>query len=598
MSLLMDALKKAEQEKREAAKRLRESEAVQPTTMEKQGDEAPAESKPASAGGSSGSHTIDPEGPTMELSLAPLEDETRGERQPHAGEERGWNEDPDSPAEVHEEEDTAGDRGLQLAIDDPVMDSDDDINNDKPPGRGQDSSGIEEMDREESAADPDQTFHSFELDDSMDRARFEETVQGDMPGSDETLPGVSALQMAADIGSEDQPTPVAAETVFTAGTTTRQGSPGVKWVLIGTTVVMVAAATVWYYYTVTPINRKLPSPMVARGIESEAPVEAPAERIAPTVQSGSFQAQTGETTAGGAAGGVQSQTAAGDATVSGTVTADEPAAAPEPAGEETIEPVQETVAAELKPAEESPEEAAAAEEEQSGDREEKDPEAVAGREQSPAALPETLEPPPSMIKISRSRQPERQGVLLNEAYRSYKNGDYRAAAEDYEKVLQQYPDNRDALLGLAAVALKRDNAEQALRIYTRILQSNPRDNLARAALINLSKTTDRRRGEIAIKQMLDDNPDVAYLHFALGNIYASQSRWPDAQQAFFDAFRLDDTNADYAMNLAVSLDRLGKSRTALDYYRTALKLAADGGANFDPASLQTRIATLEGTAQR
>ncbi|MEX2524706.1 MAG: tetratricopeptide repeat protein [Gammaproteobacteria bacterium] len=593
MSLLMDALKKAEQEKKEAAKRLRESEAIKPTTVESRDDKQPAESEPASDAGTSGPHAIDSESPTMELSLAPIE-ERRREMESPATEETGEYEDMRISDDGNETEDITGDQSLHLAIDDPGMDADEEDSEDAA-RREQDSSRIEEMDREESAADPDQTFHDFELDDSMNRAMFEETVQGEAPvsgdragGYDETLPGVSALQMAADIGSEDQPTPVAAETVFTAGTTTRQGSPGVKWVLIGTTVVMIAAAAVWYYYTVTPINRKLPSPMVARGVESVTPVEVPAARVPPQpVQSGSFQAQPGESVDAGTISGASEPTDTGTAA---SETEQQAAAAEEKPVDETRQKTAGTTA------EASPEaaDATAAETADEGDKE---TEAVAVREQPPAALPETLEPPPSLIRISRSKTPERQGILLNEAYRSYKNGDYRAAAEAYEKVLQQYPDNRDALLGLAALALKRDDAEQALGIYARILRLNPRDNLARAALINLSRTTDRRRAETTIRQMLQDNPDVAYLHFALGNIHAAQSRWPDAQQAYFDAFRLDDGNADYAMNLAVSLDRLGKSRNALEYYRNALELAANGGANFDPATLQKRIAILEGAAQ-
>ena len=98
--------------------------------------------------------------------------------------------------------------------------------------------------------------------------------------------------------------------------------------------------------------------------------------------------------------------------------------------------------------------------------------------------------------------------------------------------------------------------------------------------------------------MLQDNPDIPFLHFSLGNLYASQSRWPDAQQAFFDAYTMDSGNADYAYNLAVSLDRLGHPDTALDYYKTAMQLAGNGDAGFDKSSLAARISTLEGAQQQ
>ncbi|MEJ2761418.1 MAG: hypothetical protein P8126_07750, partial [Gammaproteobacteria bacterium] len=91
-----------------------------------------------------------------------------------------------------------------------------------------------------------------------------------------------------------------------------------------------------------------------------------------------------------------------------------------------------------------------------------------------------------------------------------------------------------------------------------------------------------------------DNPDQPFLYFTLGNLYASQSRWPEAQQAFFDAYRQDSSNPDYAFNLAVSLDQLGHPKTALDYYKKARRLAGNGEASFDVSSLSARISTLEG----
>ena len=53
-----------------------------------------------------------------------------------------------------------------------------------------------------------------------------------------------------------------------------------------------------------------------------------------------------------------------------------------------------------------------------------------------------------------------------------------------------------------------------------------------------------------LKQLIAREPS-AYLYFTLGNIYADQNRWPDAQQAYFQAHHLQPDNPDYAYNLAV-----------------------------------------------
>jgi uncharacterized protein HemY len=92
---------------------------------------------------------------------------------------------------------------------------------------------------------------------------------------------------------------------------------------------------------------------------------------------------------------------------------------------------------------------------------------------------------------------------------------------------------------------------------------------------------------------LFENPEQPSLYFTLGRLYATQARWAEAQQAFFDAYRLDSANPDYAYNLAVSLDRLEQVQSALDYYNVALGLATGTPAGFDPSAVTERIQTLE-----
>ena len=85
------------------------------------------------------------------------------------------------------------------------------------------------------------------------------------------------------------------------------------------------------------------------------------------------------------------------------------------------------------------------------------------------------------------------------------------------------------------------------------------------------------------------------MHFALGLQYVTQGRWPDAQAAFFEALRNEPTNADYAYNLAVSLDRLGQAQSAATYYQRALDLAT-ASALFSPEAAKQRLASLRPAA--
>ena len=104
--------------------------------------------------------------------------------------------------------------------------------------------------------------------------------------------------------------------------------------------------------------------------------------------------------------------------------------------------------------------------------------------------------------------------------------------------------------------------------------------------------------EVEIKTLLSKFPESAALHFALGNRLASDRRWVEAQQAYFEAYRLDATRADYVYNLAVSLDQLGKQILARDYYSKALAMPVDAGGQFDKAVVARRLRELAIASER
>ena len=79
---------------------------------------------------------------------------------------------------------------------------------------------------------------------------------------------------------------------------------------------------------------------------------------------------------------------------------------------------------------------------------------------------------------------------------------------------------------------------------------------------------------------------------------AQQLRWSEAQQSYFLAYSNAPTNADYAFNLAVSLDRLGQNKLALDYYQRALGMSQNGPHNFTSQAVQSRIKELRLLAEK
>jgi tetratricopeptide (TPR) repeat protein len=164
-------------------------------------------------------------------------------------------------------------------------------------------------------------------------------------------------------------------------------------------------------------------------------------------------------------------------------------------------------------------------------------------------------------------------------------------ARRYENLRAQEPNNADVLLGLALIAQRQGRTDEAAQLYLKALNADPRNAFAQASLSGMIARADPAAAESKLKALIAQQP-AAFLHFGLGNVYAAQGRWNEAQAAYFEAQRLDPESPDYAFNLAVSLERINQPRAALDYYQRAQKLAQGKPAAFEAELVKARIHQL------
>jgi tetratricopeptide (TPR) repeat protein len=184
-------------------------------------------------------------------------------------------------------------------------------------------------------------------------------------------------------------------------------------------------------------------------------------------------------------------------------------------------------------------------------------------------------------------------ATLKRAYAAYAAGRDAEAERLYREVLAKRADQTDALLGLGAIHLRAGKPELAHAEYARVRKLDPDNAAAAAALFMIEGGAGTQVTEAQLKLLLDHGTDNPPVHFALGNYYAREGRWADAQQSYFEAYSRNHGNADYAYNLGVSLDRLGQRAAALDYYRKALELIDAGGHGaFARAQLAARVEAL------
>ena len=193
------------------------------------------------------------------------------------------------------------------------------------------------------------------------------------------------------------------------------------------------------------------------------------------------------------------------------------------------------------------------------------------------------------------KQP-RSNLTLERAYDALQSGKLDESARAYEQILRSDAKNTDALLGLATIAARQGQTEKAQDYYLRALESDPNDATAQAGLINTRGQSDPGLAESRLKTSLAGQPDSTALLFALGNLYARQARWSEAQQAYFRAYSTEPDNADIIFNLAVSLDHLRQNKLAAQYYQRALSTAdadASRSVNFDRNLVKRRILELQ-----
>ncbi len=198
------------------------------------------------------------------------------------------------------------------------------------------------------------------------------------------------------------------------------------------------------------------------------------------------------------------------------------------------------------------------------------------------------------IQVTKNQQKPSTNPILMRAYSAYQAGNHDEARRSYKAVLRADGLNIDAMLGLGAIATREGRVADAEDWYRRVLRLEPRNDIARTALLYAQTQSRPQLGdESQIKSMLAKSPNNASLYAALGDIYFEQNQWPAAQQAYFDAYSLNGS-ADSAYNLAISLDQMGKPKLALPYYQLALEKSEQSKTTaIDKAALQARIVSIQ-----
>lgn len=210
---------------------------------------------------------------------------------------------------------------------------------------------------------------------------------------------------------------------------------------------------------------------------------------------------------------------------------------------------------------------------------------------------------PERKKHKPAKKVAKRGIIASTAidplkagYLALSQGNLDRAEQHYLAVLAQHPQEKDALLGLAVIAQRRNHPDRATEYYRQVLREDLGNAAAAAGIASLTMHADPVTAESQLHELIDLRPTAPEFHYALGGVLARQLRWGEAQQAYFRAFNLSPDNALYAYNLAVSLDRLHQPAAALPYYEKAIMLAKPEDPTLDMDQIERRIQELRSTS--
>ncbi len=184
-----------------------------------------------------------------------------------------------------------------------------------------------------------------------------------------------------------------------------------------------------------------------------------------------------------------------------------------------------------------------------------------------------LESPPPVtperhLKIVAVTEP----TEAEKGYQAYQAGQLKQARHFYTLAYQQDAENIAALFGLAAVAVKQGQKSNALRYYQRIVELDPQNQAAQDAVLMLNSQMQGDTKTIgSLAERARRFPNNAALQAARGHQLAQKNDWVAAQKQYFKAYQLAPDRGDYALNLAVSLDKLGEYALAKQYYEVVLQ---------------------------
>jgi protein O-GlcNAc transferase len=162
---------------------------------------------------------------------------------------------------------------------------------------------------------------------------------------------------------------------------------------------------------------------------------------------------------------------------------------------------------------------------------------------------------------------------IKDAIQLHQKGMLEEAEAIYRRILQDQPENSDALHLLGVIAYQRKQYREAEVLIGRAIAFHKRTPEYRNSLGNLYLAQELLdKAEECFIKALKLNPRYADARNNLGNVHRARGKLQDAVNAYQQALRIDPTRAEIHNNLGLVLEALRRTGEAVDYYLEAIRL--------------------------
>ncbi len=180
------------------------------------------------------------------------------------------------------------------------------------------------------------------------------------------------------------------------------------------------------------------------------------------------------------------------------------------------------------------------------------------------------------VKVEKKTQALDADAELDNAYNAVNSGQSEAAIAIYQSILDNSPNNKQALFGLATMYHRARQFDKARPLYARLLAIDPqnRDGFNNFLVLLADEAPKEALGEL--EKLEDKNPSFATIPAQIAVIYQKLGDKDKAIDKMFRAVALAPENLTYRYNLAIMLDKQKNYDEAAKLYRQLIEASARG----------------------